>query len=77
MDEVTEAVQVVVDQIPTLVVGGRLEHVDCIGFFIERRKFLVEFLFEVSPVVEAEKAIGGEGLRDSFFRPAGEAGVSL
>ena len=59
MNEVAEAVQVVIDRLPTLVVGGRLEHVDRIGFFIERRKFLAEFLFEVSPVVEAEKAVGG------------------
>ena len=59
MNEVAEAVQVVVDRLPTLVVGRCLEHVDHVGFFVERRKFLAEFLFEVSPVVEAEKAVGG------------------
>src|SRR6266699_2365294 len=59
MDKVMEAVQVVVDRLPALVVGGHLEHIDRVDFFVERRKFLTEFPFEVSPVVEAEKAVGG------------------
>ena len=57
MDEIPEAVQVVVDGFPALVVGRSLEDVDRLGFLIERGEVLAELVFEVSPLAETKLAL--------------------
>ena len=57
VDEVPEAVQVVVDGFPALVVGRGLEDVDSFGFLIERGEVLTELVFEVRPLAKTKLAL--------------------